>query len=174
MATTIPTRTRGPEPVVRPPGPRPRDTLEPLLDLRRDPIGRLLGLARDHGDIVYMRLGSFDVYLVNHPDHVRDVLVTNNRKFMKGQGLQEAKRVLGEGLLTSEGEFHHRQRRLIQPIFHHQLIDEYGQAMVEFGARYRERWHDGQTFDLHRELMGLTLAIVGKTLFGADVERDAS
>ena len=86
-----------------------------------------------------MRLGPFDVYFVSHPDDIRDVLVTNSRSFMKGRGLQEAKRVLGDGLLTSEGEFHRRQRRLIQPIFHHARIDEYGAVMVEEAARLTDR-----------------------------------
>src|ERR1041385_2156020 len=84
-----------------------------------------------------------------------------------------AKRFLGEGLLTSEGEFHRRQRRLAQPAFHHKRIQAYADMMTRYGARQRERWQDGQTLDIAQEMMGLTLAIVGKTLFDADVETEA-
>ncbi len=142
--------------------------------MRRDPIGSLLTVARDFGDIAYIRLGPFDVYLVSHPDDVRDVLVTRNHAFMKGRGLQEAKRVLGEGLLTSEGDHHRRQRRLIQPIFHHSRIDEYGSVMVEEAMRLSDRWHDGEHLDINAEMTRLTLLIVGRTLFDASLEGDAA
>src|SRR5438552_88326 len=105
------------DPIRRPPGPRRRLPGPAIALMRRDPIGTLMTLARDFGDIAYMRLGPFDVYLVSHPDDIRDVLVTNHHAFIKGRGLQEAKRVLGDGLLTSEGDEHRRRRRLVQPIF---------------------------------------------------------
>src|SRR5207302_9836070 len=97
-----------------------------------------------------------------------------NHDFKKSPFYDAMKRVLGEGLLTSEGEFHKKQRRLIQPIFHHRKIKEYGDTRVDYAVRYRERWKEGQTLDFHEEMMALTLAIVGKTVFGADVEGDAS
>jgi len=124
---------------------------------------------------VYFKAGPFHIYLLSDPDHIRDVLVTNNSKFMKGQGLQEMKRLLGEGLLTSEGEFHKRQRRLIQPMFHHKRIEGYGDVMVERSVRMRESWQDGQTLDVHQQMMRLTLSIVAKALFDTDIEdRDAN
>lgn len=92
---------------------------------------------------------------------------------MKGEGLQRAKRLLGEGLLTSEGEFHLRQRRLAQPAFHRQRIAGYAATMVEYAARTRDEWRAGETRDIAREMMRLTLAIAGKTLFDADVESEA-
>jgi cytochrome P450 len=101
------------------------------------------------------------------------VLVTHNRKFMKGEGLQRAKRLLGEGLLTSEGEFHLRQRRLAQPAFHRQRIAGYAATMVEYADRACDRWQAGETRDVAREMMRLTLAIAGKTLFDANVEGEA-
>jgi cytochrome P450 len=145
-----------------------------LAAMRRDPLGTVLSIARDFGDLAYVRLGPFDVYIVSHPDDIRDVLVTNNRAYMKGRGLQEAKRVLGDGLLTSEGQFHRRQRHLIQPLFHHSRIDAYGAAIVEDALRLTERWPDGGALNVHSEMMRLTLVIVGKTLFGADVEGRAA
>jgi cytochrome P450 len=101
------------------------------------------------------------------------VLVTNNRNFIKSRGLQMAKRFLGEGLLTSEGDFHRRQRRLAQPAFHKQRINSYAQVMSEYAERTCDRWHNGETVDIHHEMMRVTLGIVGKTLFDADVESEA-
>jgi cytochrome P450 len=144
-----------------------------LLDFRRDPPRLLSHLAREHGDIVHFKLGPQDIYLLNHPNFIRDVLVTNNRNFVKSRGLEMAKRFLGESLLTSEGEFHRRQRRLAQPAFHRQRINAYAEVMTDHASRTRERWQDGSTLDIWQEMMRLTLAIVGKTLFDADVESEA-
>src|SRR5690606_6641298 len=102
-----------------------------------------------------------------------EVLVTRSRSFVKGRGLQVARRFLGNGLLTSEGAFHLRQRRLIQPIFHRQRIAGYGETMVRYAERTGQRWQPGAVVDMSEAMMALTLAIVGKTLFDADVENDA-
>jgi len=130
-------------------------------------------LAQQYGDIAYFKLGVQDAYFLNHPDLIKEVLVTNTQHFMKGLALQRAKRLLGQGLLTSEGEFHRRQKRLAQPAFHRARIAAYGESMVDYAARMRERWQDGATLDISEEMMRLTLAIVGRTLFDADVESDA-
>ncbi|HLF83978.1 MAG TPA: cytochrome P450 [Blastocatellia bacterium] len=144
-----------------------------LLEFRRDPPKLLSSLAREHGDIVHFKLGPQDIYLLNHPDYIRDVLVTHNRNFVKSRGLEMAKKFLGESLLTSEGEFHRRQRRLAQPAFHRQRINAYAEVMTDHATQTRERWRDGETLDIWQEMMRLTLAIVGKTLFDADVESEA-
>jgi cytochrome P450 len=144
-----------------------------LLEFRRDPPRFLSKLAREHGDIVHFKLGPQDIYLLSHPDYIKDVLVTNNSNFAKSRGLQMAKKFLGEGLLTSEGEFHRRQRRLAQPAFHRQRINAYAEIMTDHAARTSARWRDGETQDIWQEMMRLTLAIVGKTLFDADVESEA-
>ncbi|MGE0129677.1 MAG: cytochrome P450 [Blastocatellales bacterium] len=156
-----------------PPGPKSIIPGVNLFSIRRDPIKFLTGLAEQYGDLVYFKLGPQPVFLVNNPDCIRDVLVTHNRNFMKSEGLQRAKRLLGEGLLTSEGEFHLRQRRLAQPAFHRQRIAGYAATMVEYAARTRDEWQPGETRDIAREMMRLTLAIAGKTLFDADVEGEA-
>jgi cytochrome P450 len=130
----------------------------------------LLATARDHGDIAFFRAGPFDIYLLSHPDDIRDVLVTRNHDFGKGQGLQETRRVLGDGLLTSEGELHRRQRRLVQPLFHHARIAGYAETMVASTDRASDRWVDGARLDAHQAMMELTLSIVGRTLFDTDVE----
>ena len=141
---------------------------------RRDPLGFLTRLARQYGDVAQFRVGPQKAFLLSHPDHVRDVLVTHHERFHKGRALQRSKRLLGEGLLTSEGAHHRRQRRIAQPAFHRQRVASYGAVMVEYAARAAERWREGQTLDISEEMMRLTLAIAGKTLFDADVEqRDA-
>lgn len=144
-----------------------------LLAIRRDPLAFLMRLSQEQGDIAHFMLGTQRVFLLNHPDLIRDVLVTNNRRFMKGRGLQRAKKLLGEGLLTSEGEFHLRQRRLAQPAFHRQRIASYGETMTWYSAQLRDRWEDAHEIEIDREMMRLTLAIAGKTLFNADVGSEA-
>src|SRR5436190_5645255 len=139
---------------------------------RKDPTGFLARQAA-LGDIAHFRLGPQPGYSIFHPDLVRDVLIVNSHKFIKGRALQRAKVLLGEGLLTSEGSFHLRQRRMIQPAFHRNRIAEYSRAMVEHALKTSDTWSDGDVRDIDREMMHLTLRIVGRTLFSADVEDDA-
>lgn len=138
---------------------------------RRLPL--MVESAQQYGDIVLFKVGNERVYLFNHPDLVRDVLVTNQKNFTKSRALVRAKRVLGEGLLTSEGQFHLRQRRLVQPAFHRERIGTYARSMVDYALRASSRWTAGTCVDMHDEMTKLTLAIVAKTLFSADVEGEA-
>ncbi len=131
-------------------------------------------MTREYGDLPYFRLGPYHAYLVNHPDLIREVLVTQQANFTKSRALQRARVLLGEGLLTSEGKFHLRQRRLVQPAFHRERLAAYAEVMTEYAARLRDRWVAGTTLDISDEMMRLTLAVVGKTLFSADVESEAS
>jgi cytochrome P450 len=156
-----------------PPGPKRSVPFGGLLAYRRGPLPYFQNLAKNYGDIAYFKIGPQEAYFLNHPDLIKDVLVTNNQSFTKGLVLQRAKRLLGEGLLTSEGDFHRRQRRLSQPAFHRQRIASYAQIMSDYASRMSERWVDGETLDMSEEMMRLTLAIVGKTLFDADVESDS-
>src|SRR5215813_11120397 len=158
---------------ILPPGPKPVISGINIFVFRRDPIKFLTNLIEQYGDLVYFKFGPQPMFLVNKPDYIRDVLVTHNRKFMKSEGLQRAKRLLGEGLLTSEGEFHLRQRRLAQPAFHRQRIASYAATMVEYAARACGGWRAGGTRDVARDMTRLTLAITGKTLFDTDVEGEA-
>jgi cytochrome P450 len=140
--------------------------------LRRDPLAVFARLAAQ-GDVVHARLGPQRIALVSHPDLVKEVLVTQGRSFMKGRALQQAKRILGNGLLTSEGDLHLRQRRLIQPLFREERIAGFGTDMVAEALRASARWRDGDELDIGAEMTRLTLAIVGQTLLDADVESDA-
>ena len=158
---------------VYPPSIKGKPVLGSLLEFRRDPLGFIMDLAHNHGDVVHFLLGSNHIYLVTNPEYIKNVLVTDNKNFIKSRGLQMAKRFLGEGLLTSEGEFHRRQRRLAQPAFHRQRINTYAEVMVGCGEQMRDRWQAGETLDIWKEMMRVTLAIVGKTLFDASVESEA-
>jgi cytochrome P450 len=144
-----------------------------FLRFRRDPLQFFTETHREFGDIAKFSFGPLQVYLVSHPDWIEDVLVTSAKKFEKGVALQRAKRLLGEGLLTSEGQAHLRQRRTIQPLFHRQQVQRFAEAMVKHALRWRESIAPNATIDVTNEMAGLTLAIVGETLFSSNVQADA-
>jgi cytochrome P450 len=159
-----------------PPGPDSREVKTfsgQLGQVTRDPLGFFTHCARTYGDITGMRYYTYRVFFINHPDFIEDVLVTSARKFHKGRVLRANKMLFGEGLLTSEDSFWLRQRRLAQPAFHRARIATYAETMVRYTERVLERWRDGEERDIHQEMMRITLQIVGKTLFDADVARDA-
>ena len=141
--------------------------------MSRDPLGFFSGLRREYGRFAHYRIGRRHVWFVADPELIEEVLVKRARSFIKDQGLESTKPLLGEGLLTSEGELHRRQRRLAQPAFHHARIASYATTMVEHGVRARDRWRDGQVLDFMGEMMRLSLGIVGKTLFDSDIASDA-
>src|SRR3954465_12661072 len=102
--------------------------------MSRDIVGFLTEMQRDYGDVARFRIGRRRIFLLSHPDHIRDVLVTRAENFTKGPALRMAKGTPGEGLLTSEGDFHRRQRRLMQPAFHATRVADYADAIVRFGV----------------------------------------
>jgi cytochrome P450 len=165
----------GEEAAVRPiPTVRRRWPGQLLLELQKDPLAFFERARAEHGDVVRFAFGRERVSLLSHPDLVRDVLLTHAQKFHKGLGLQRAKILLGEGLLTSEDGFHLRQRRLMQPAFHRGRIATYAAAMVDAALATADRWTEGQELDVPAEMARLTLAAVAKTLFDADVEGAAA
>jgi len=153
-----------------PPGPGHWTAWRLGLGFYRDPLKLFLDLARDYGDIVHVRLGQWQLVLVSHPDPVEEVLVSHARNFTKEHG--PARQVIGNGLLVSDGPFHLRQRRLLQPAFHRDRIAVYAEVMADFSRRRRDRWHAGQHLHMHQEMTELTQAIVTKTLFDSDVEAE--
>lgn len=157
----------------RPPGPKGRPLVGLFPEFRRNPAAFLTRIQRDYGDIAYWKLGPQHIYLLNRPEWVQDVLVTNSGKFRKSRLMQRAKVLLGEGLLTAEGQFHLRQRRLMQPAFHRDRLKGYASVMVECAELAQSRWRNGETLDMAEEMTSLTLAIVGRTLFSVDVESEA-
>lgn len=158
-----------------PPGPRGLPILGCLPALMRDRLGFFAALARDFGDV-----SSFPVpvrgpiFFVNRPDLIRRVLVEDQGCFVKSAQYDVLKLVLGEGLLISEGEFHRRQRRMIQPAFHRKQVARYGAIMTEYGLRTREHWREGEAVDLNREMMRVTLEIIARTMFESEVEEEAA
>ena len=123
-----------------PPGPEPGALDGIFSPIRRDPLNFLTKAAREYGDIVGLRFLHFRTYLISHPDDIEDVLVNHPRKFVKGRVLQANKRLFGNGLLTSEGDFWLRQRRLAQPAFHRTRIASYGETMVRYTEQMLEHW----------------------------------
>jgi cytochrome P450 len=156
-----------------PPGPTYKLPGKLLRQFIRDPINTLSTIAREYGEISYFKLGPEYVYLINNPDYIEKILVYDHRNFKKGKRLQTAKIVLGEGLVTSEGDFHNHQRRLIQPIFHPKQIMIYSNIMTDYAVRMRNRWKDGSTVDISEEMMRLTLGIICKSVLNYDVESEA-
>ena len=143
--------------------------LEALRAFRHGPI-ELLERAARLGDVVSFRAGRLSAWLFNHPDRVWDLLATRSRDVKKGPTMEAAARMLGHGLLTSEGEHHHRQRRLIQPLFHHERLGGYERVMRDLAERRASSWSDGDVLDVRAEMGGLALSIVGRSLFGSDVD----
>ena len=140
---------------------------------RHDTLGFLLRIAREYGDIVHFRVGAQRFFLLNHPDYVRDVLVTRQENFLKGRGRLRRKQFLGDGVIIAEGERHRRQREMMQPAFHRQRIAAYTEVMVEQAARLRESWRDGETFDIAQEMRRLTIPIISRTMFHAKTVGEA-
>jgi cytochrome P450 len=155
-----------------PPGPT-RRFIGTLISPGRDPLTLLTEMSRTYGEIVHFKLAGERAFLISNPQYIRDVLVTHQKNFTKSRGLERAKKLLGEGLLTSEGGAHLRQRRLLQPAFHRECIAGYAEVMVDRARRLRSQWQDGSTFDVSKEMMRVTLSIVGKTLFNTDVDSKA-
>ena len=144
-----------------------------FLKFRRDPLAFFTETHRTQGDVATFSFGTQQVFLVSHPDSVEDLLVTSAKKFQKGVALQRAKRLLGEGLLTSEGQAHLRQRRTIQPMFHRQQVQRFADSMVKHAVRWRDSIAPDTTIDVTDHMAALTLAIVGETLFSSNVQADA-
>jgi cytochrome P450 len=126
-------------------------------------------MAQQYGPVARMGWGWRQVLLLSDPELIRQVLVVEASNYEKDRGLDATRPVLGRGLLTSEGEFHKRQRRLIQPAFQRNRMGPYGEVMVDCALRRSAQWREGETVDLAREFMTLTLDVVARTLFGADI-----
>ena len=154
----------------RPPGPKPHFLIGNVPLASRDPLSVFSGWAKDFGDIFYYRAGWVHVYFLNHPALIESVLVRNYQNFMKDRVLQNSRWFFGDGLLTSEGDYWKRQRRLSQPAFHRERIVSYAGIMTNYTEQMLSRWQDGAVVDIHREMMTLTLRIAVRALFGVEAE----
>ena len=151
-------------------GPKGNIVLGHMPAFRRDPLNFLLDCAREYGDWVPLRLGPRRAFLLGNPDDIEEVLVTQYRNFSKGPALKRSSLLFGNGLLTSEGDFWRRQRKLAQPAFHRERIAAYAQIMVDETRRHVSNWKAGETRDIHHEMTQLTMPIALKTLFGTELE----
>lgn len=156
-------------PLVRPPGPKNRGIVGNLPMASADPLEVFTQWARQYGDIFYYRVFHRHIYFLNHPDLVKDVLVTNHQNFIKGEAIRFNRRIFGNGLITNEGSSWLQQRRLIQPAFYRERIDSYANTMVAYAERMIATWRDGEARDIHRDMMHLTLEIVARTLFNVEI-----
>jgi cytochrome P450 len=152
-----------------PPGPPGHWLAGNLPDFRKSRLDFFTNCARDYGDMVKIRLAHRRVYLASHPELIEQVLVTQSKHFIKHFAMRLNPMVLGKGLLTSEGDFWLRQRRLSQPMFLKSRILSYAPPMVAATERLLGEWQAGEKRDIHQEMMKVTLAIAAKTLFNAEV-----
>jgi len=155
-----------------PPG--PKNTLTTLRDFNANRLEFLMRAHQDYGDIVHLPMPGRHAYVLNHPDLIRYVLVEAPEKFHKGTPLKRNTRdSIGDGLLTSEDDFHRRQRRLVQPAFHVKRVAAYADIMTHYTEQMLDGWNDGRTLDIHEAMMKLTMSIVARALFNADLTDDA-
>ena len=155
----------------RPPGPKPRFPIGNMPLANRDPLAVFSAWAKEFGDIFYYRAAWIHVYFLNHPDLIEAVLVRNYQNFLKDRVVRNSRWFFGEGLLTNEGESWLRQRRLSQPAFHRERIASYAKIMTDQVDQTLSTWHDGETRDIHQEMMQLTLRIVVRALFNVEAEQ---
>ncbi len=151
------------------PGPRGYPVVGILLSMRRDPVGFLTEAARRYGDVVSLKMGPMQAYLLSHPDHIQHVLQDHHRDYRKSRFVERVKPFLGEGLATSEGETWKAQRRLAQPAFHRQEIAALARVVTQTVDETLDQWRApaaGPVDVLSRMLM-LTGDIILRTMFGA-------
>ena len=157
------------EQITRPPGPKGRHYLRSPLLSGSGPLVNLPRMASRYSDIAFWRFLHVSTYFFGNPDDIESVLLSHHRSFTKGMGTRANPELFGNGLLTSEGDFWLRQRRLSQPAFHRTRIAAYADIMAREADRMLSTWHDGQELDIHRAMMQTTLAIATRTLFGVDL-----
>jgi cytochrome P450 len=156
-----------------PPGPKGRFLIGSLLELSKAPMDFLTGCSREYGDIVYLRVLHVPVCLFTHPREIEYVLAINPSNFAKAPDIRAVRAIMGDGLFTAEGASWQKQRKLTQPAFRHENFAAYGEVMVRLAMEAIAGWRDGQTLDIHKEMMALTLVIVAQSLLGADFSRHA-
>jgi cytochrome P450 len=159
--------------LIRPPGPPGRGVIGSFPLAANDPLAVYTRWAREYGDIFHYRAFHRHVYFLNHPDFIEQVLLTDFRNFVKGEVLKANRRIFGNGLLSSEGDFWLRQRRLMQPAFHSERIASYAEIMSAYAGRMVGSWCGGEIRNVHQDMMRLALEIAGKALFNLDISGEA-
>lgn len=157
-----------------PPGPPGLPAIGSSLEVRRDVLGLLLRGMLDHGDTVRFRFGPWDFVTLHRPEDIRAVLLERHAEFHKSPSYEGLKLVLGTGLLTSEGEFWQRQRKLATPAFHHKRLVGFATTMTRCTSELADAWTSrvraGEgTLDVFEQMTALTFRIVGLTLFSTEL-----
>ncbi|MEM7116239.1 MAG: cytochrome P450 [Chloroflexota bacterium] len=153
------------------PGPKGSFVIGSVRDFAQAPPDFLLEMAQTYGPIAKFQLLNQTIFLVSEPEYIRDVLIKQRDNFPKGPlDRQILGKFLGNGLVTSDGDFHKRQRRLVQPAFHMKRIRGYAETIVDLTDRMLSRWEDGTIYDMGEEMMEVTMLIVSKSLFDANVD----
>ncbi len=156
-----------------PPGPKGLPIVGSAFDLRDDTLNSMRRMGREYGDIVLFRVMNRERVLLNSPELIHQVLVMQHSKFHKSELTRRITvRMLGQGLLISEGDFWRRQRRLVQPAFHRMRVNDYAAAMLELAEAHIRGWCDGDRRNMSEEMMALTLGIAVRTLFGSALPVD--
>jgi cytochrome P450 len=156
----------------RPPGPKPHFLIGNLPLASPEPLAVFAKWAREFGDIFYYRAAWIRVFFINRPDLIESVLVTNYQSFHKDRVLRNNRWFFGDGLLTSEGAYWLRQRRLIQPAFHRDRIASYARTMTDSALEMLNSWKDGEVRDVHQDMMHLTMRIVSGVLFNTAIAEE--
>lgn len=156
-----------------PDGPRSPFGIREIVRFRTDPLTFVSDNARRFGDVVSFSLGRQQAYQVNHPDLVRELLVTNAADHLRGPVMQRARAVMGTGLLTAEEPCHTEHRRTLQPLFHRDRLRSYADVIESVSRREVERWRDGATIDVRNSMRQFSLNVVGQALFGVGLEHEA-
>ena len=140
-----------------------------LIDFNRDNLGFVESAARA-GDLVRIRFGPMHGYFVNHPDHVCKVLAARSKSFRKPAVVKRAlSDILGENIFTSNGAAWKRSRQTLQPAFHRRHVERYAQIMIDCSERELRGWKPGAVIDLERSMIRVTMNIIVKTMFGAEL-----
>ena len=157
-----------------PSGPRASYPGQFLFKLRKDPIPFITELTARNGPVVGFSLAKYRVVVLAEPELIHRVLVTDAASYVKGHGLEVAKRMLGEGLLTSEGELHRQQRQLLQPVFQARKVELFGPVVESWSRKVINEWPESGSISASQEMTRLTLQIVGESLFGTNLENDVN
>jgi cytochrome P450 len=140
-----------------------------LPEFTKDRLDFLRRMANT-GDVVRMQFGPFPAIFFNKPEYIHSILVEHAYDFDKGDAIHTIFRsTIGDGIFSSEGDFHRRQRKLMAPSFQPRHISSYADTMVHYGEQIQQSWPDGSVIDINQQMTNLTMSIIGKTLFDADV-----
>src|ERR1700676_3949464 len=154
-----------------PPGPKGMSVFARYLSRQQDPLLTLQKIALKYGDLVHMQLGRRNDYLINHPDYIKTILCAPQSEMARSTP-PALKRFLGRGLLTSQGDYHRQHKRMLAPAFHREIVRQWNETITGKCAQLCDRWSEGDELNLEAEMLRLTLAIVLKALFSAELEGD--